>query len=111
MIWSDVADEILSVGIPMPYGIKNWALTKEQALSALDAFFAADIAILGGDVCPEINGRIFPNGDTWSCEKGNDESEKAFLIRSITESRNYIRRYPSREGERIFFNLVPDTEN
>jgi len=49
--------EILKAGVFIEsYG--NWALTKEQALKAIDALEEAGIGILGGDVYERI--RTYP---------------------------------------------------
>ncbi len=108
VVWSEKADEILSIGSFMPDGIQNWALTRSQAGIAIEKLLLSGIAILGGDVCTIQRGRIFPNGDGWYCDPLTGESRDDFLGRSINKAREYIRTYPAIEGEEeMYFNIVP----
>lgn len=109
-IWSEKADKILNIGTFLsPYGIRNWALTRSQALIVVEELLSERIAILGGDVCTNENNRIFPNGDGWYSDPLPNESMEDFLKRSIDKTRTYIENYPQREDVRLFFNIVPAT--
>ena len=49
--WREDAQQILSQGLPLhQWGINNWALSKQQAMSAIDELEGIGIPILGGDV-------------------------------------------------------------
>ena len=104
-IWSKKSDEILSVGRWLgDVGVDNWALTREQALMALDKFEAEAIGIFGGDVFDNQRGELQPNCDNWNCDPEPDESKSAFVFRSIMKARAYIANY---QGTECFFVIVP----
>ncbi len=105
------ANEILKIGLPLhDYGVNNWALTKEQALSALDKFMTAQISILGGDVFEKINDLYKPNYDNWYCDKKDGENKREYLERSIITAKNYIKDYKTKEFSNNFFVIVPEVE-
>lgn len=104
MIFSEKIDKILSVGKPlMDEGIDNWALNKQQCLQAIKELSNNNIAILGGDTF--LNGRVNPNGDSWSCNRNNAESDISYLKRTTTESLNFIENPAYKE---FSFIIVPD---
>jgi len=48
LVWSQRADRVLAVGEWLgASGIRNWALTRQEALTALDALERDGIGILG----------------------------------------------------------------
>ncbi|MBI5845879.1 MAG: hypothetical protein HZB23_14565 [Deltaproteobacteria bacterium] len=99
------SDAILSVGSGLGHlGLSYWALTREQALMALDKFEAEAIGIIGGDVLAEKSGVLQHNYDSWHCEPEQDESNSAFVFRSTMKARTYIANYPDTE---CFFVIVP----
>ena len=101
--------EILKVGVSLEsIGVKNWALSKEDAVKALDKFNELQIPILGGDVCEKINEVIQYNYDNWYCDRQPNESQFDFVNRSIDKARDYINNYNSENIENIFFAFVPD---
>ena len=89
-------------------GVKNWALSKEDAIKALDRFYELQIPILGGDVYENINGVIQCNYDNWYCDRQPNESQLDFASRSIDKARDYINNYNSDNIEQIFFAFVPE---
>ena len=104
----NVVNEILKVGVSLEsIGVKNWALSKEDAVKVLDKFYELQIPILGGDVCENINGVIQYNYDNWYCDRRPNESQLDFVNRSITQARDYINNYNSDNIENIFFAFVP----
>src|SRR5688572_6073976 len=108
VVWSNKIDEILKVGYQLTeIGLNNWALTKSQALSALEKFLEYGIPVLGGDVCENIDGVVRPNYDNWYCEPISDEDKISFIKRSIAKAEDYIKAYPIKEPDKIFFALVP----
>ena len=108
-VWSIEVDEILKVGYQLnDIGLRNWALTKPQALIALEQLAAMQISILGGDVCQYVDGLIKPNYDSWHCDQLPEEPKIIFFNRSIAKSKEYIEAYPIKEPDKIYFVLVPD---
>lgn len=103
--------QILKVGISLePLGVKNWALSKEDAVNALDRFYELQVPILGGDVCENINGIIQFNYDNWYCDRQPNESQFDFVNRSVAKARDYIESYNSDNPDRIFFAFVPEEQ-
>ena len=71
MIWSKKVESIISSGVALhDTGVSNWALSKEQALDALDKFEAEKISVLGGDVY-ELN-----EFDSIQFEANNSKNKK-----------------------------------
>lgn len=107
-VWTKEVDEILGIGIKLSQiGLSNWALTKSQAICALEQLEALKISILGGDVYQSINGVIKLNYDNWFCEQLGNEPKEAFIKRSISKAKDYINNYPDVLSE-IYFVIVPD---
>jgi hypothetical protein len=106
--WSTTVDEILNVGIPLSdVGIRNWALTKNDALTSLDQLLAEGVAVLGGDVFALRAERLESNYDNWFCDRAPDEEQSAFVARSINKAKDYVMRYPASSTDEFFFALVP----
>lgn len=105
--WSTIADSILSTGRTLSaIGVRNWALTKEQSLIALDLLAAEGIAILGGDVYEVVNDLVQPSYDNWYCDRLPGESADVFVERSLGKARSYIANYED-TGRDILFAIVP----
>ncbi len=110
IVWSTRADEILNKGISLnSIGVKNWALSKKEALESLDQFLYYNIPILGGDVCESENGAIKYNYDNWYCDRNLGESDADFTFRSIHFARDYIEKYNMPTTNQILFVIVPET--
>lgn len=108
-VWTIEIDKILNVGHQLTdIGLHNWALTKAQALIALEQLSSLEIPILGGDVCHYADDVIKPNYDNWYCDRLSEETKNDFLNRSITKAKNYIELYQPLEPDKIYFVLVPD---
>ena len=108
-VWTKEVDEILGIGIQLSeIGLSNWALTKSQAMHALEQLEALKISILGGDVCQYIDGVIKPNYDSWYCEPISTEPKSESLNRSIAKAKKYMELYQAKEPDKVFFVLVPD---
>lgn len=108
IVWSNQVDEILKIGCSLDQiGIRNWALTKEAALNALDKLLEIQVPILGGDVFEKINGVMRPKYDNWYCDPILDESKDDFVVRSIGIAKRYIENYQVNYPDIIFFALVP----
>lgn len=102
-------NEILEIGMSLePIGVKNWALSKEDAVNVLDKFYEMQIPILGGDVCEIVDGVIQYNYDNCYCDRNPNESWSDFVIRSIGKAKDYISSYNSDNPDKIFFAFVLD---
>jgi hypothetical protein len=108
-VWSRNVDKILQRGIFLrDLGIKNWALSKDDALKALSELMIAKIPVIGCDVCEFENGIIQLNYDNWYCEPKKDELKSDFASRTIEMASSYIENYKSNTPKSIFFILVPE---
>lgn len=105
--WSSEVDPILSVGRSLEdVGVRNWALSREDALVALTQLAEIGIAVLGGDVYSINGGFVESNYDNWYCNRDAHESDSAYVERSIAAARNYIVNYKAPDGA-VFFAVVP----
>lgn len=110
-IWSKKADAVLSAGRWLgDIGDYNWALTRKEALKALDQLEIEQIGVLGGSVLEMREGIFYYNYDNWSCNPQADESDAAFAKRSIIETRTYITNYRSNQVKQYFFEIIPETK-
>jgi len=101
-------DSILGVGRFLEsQGVRNWALTRSEALVALAELDAEHIAVSGGAVFAEVGGRMRSTRDAWYCDQNAGETSEAFLRRSIAEARGFITRYPEDGETPIFFAIDP----
>jgi len=100
--------KLLLCGIPLyELGVNEWALTTEQALTAIKIFRKKNIAVLGGDVYSVIDGKPESLYDNWYCEeKKVDESEKDFIVRSLSYAEKFILNYNNHNISEPFFTLV-----
>lgn len=109
IVWSIKVDKILSKGISLEsIGVRNWALSQQEALQVLSSFVELQIPILGGDVCEFVDGNIQYNYDNWYCDRLPNESHSNFVSRSIRKTKEYIEHYNIREVDKIFFAFVPE---
>ncbi len=99
-------DEIRAFLLNRGYDLKNLkgysndsntiskALNKQETLEALDLYYRLKIPILGGDVFYLNKKKEFGwTLDNWYFIKKEEESDMAFLERSIGESKAYIKKY------------------
>lgn len=106
MVWSEDVDRVLRAGRFLEkWGVRNWALTREQALTAIDQLAEARIGVLGGDVWIARSSDLFATGDNWFSERRGDESEADFVERSLAHARAYIMNY--RLSAQPLFAIVP----
>ena len=109
MVWSKKSDAILKIGFYLEsVGVHNWALTKKQALMALDKFEIEGIAILGGDVYEKRKNGLQSNYDNWYCDREASEMSSDFVSRSIAKTRDYISNYEPKQEVEYFFAIVPE---
>ncbi|KJH79019.1 Imm40 family immunity protein [Pseudomonas sp. ES3-33] len=105
IIWSEQIDSILNRGIFLDrWGVRNWALARDDALHAIYELQALGIAILGGDVYQLVGENAEQTYDSWHCDQGPDESDSVFLKRSSDKAKSYIL---SCLMPKVLFSLVP----
>jgi hypothetical protein len=92
-------------------GLSERALSREDAMRAVELVRNAGVPILGGDVYVDQNGEVASAYANWYVERGERESEKAFAARSYSESRAYISGYPDPPDGMPMFVLVTGDEN
>lgn len=102
-------EDVLRVGVSLLHiGISNWALTKSEALYALDQFKLLRVPVLGGDVYLYEDGKFRSGYENWYVKEIPGEPANDFLIRSIEESRHFIENCKLKEPAIVHFVLVPD---
>ncbi len=107
-IWSEDVDNVLRIGKFLEnIGVKNWGLTEEQTLAALNKFLRMDVPVLGGDVYFMERGHIEPCYDNWFCNRKKNENKIDFVKRSISKAEEYINDYRGSKFNKLFA-LVPD---
>lgn len=104
--WGPKADRILSVGVWLGPHHFNWALTKEQALSAIDQLRDANVLVLGGDVLAGPNEGYNPTYDNWYFE-APVLTDSSVVAASASKASAYVAKYP---GDDVYFALVPGHE-
>lgn len=108
MVWSEDIRKTLEKGISLSnIGIDNWALSKDQAILAIDEFEKLKIPVLGGDVYEMVGGSLELIYDNWYCNQNVDEDLEHYVVRSTSRARNYIKGYNNPRGREVFFTLVP----
>lgn len=104
-IWSSEVDVILSVGVSLEcIGIKNWALSRNEAISAICELETHGVPILGGDVYHLVNGVAEQTYDNWYCDRDANELASEFLRRSVSKAKSYIENY---KVDGALFAIVP----
>ncbi|MDI7175390.1 Imm40 family immunity protein [Leptospira santarosai] len=110
-LWPREIYEILNIGVHLSdVGVNNWALTKDQALLALEKFLKLDIPISGGDVYEYRKGIIESNYNNWYCNPDKMEANSEYVKRSIEKAVKYIQEYKIKENHQIYFVLIPEVE-
>jgi hypothetical protein len=105
----NVADKILSIGISLEesMGIKNWALTSEQAFDALKKLKENNIGILGIDVLFIQDNVIDFIYDFWGYEKDCTASPD-FLNESVQQAYEYINtELQIHRTQKLLFKILP----
>ena len=107
MIWNEPAEGVLNVGKSMlDSGIANYALTRVQALTALESLSKCKVGVAGGDVYLSNQGGFESTYDNWYCDHIPGESEGVYVERSIALAIQYIQNY---NAESAFFVIVPSS--
>jgi len=74
-------------------GLDEIALSRENAMMALDIFVEERIPVLGGDVYFLKNARVSPAYANWYTERSAEEPVSSFAERTWVESREYIGKF------------------
>lgn len=88
------------------FGTADVALLADDALEAAQILARSGIAILGGDVFYQTSNGLHLAYANWSTKPEPGEDPATFVTRSIQETCEYIRRYPSEQGRKELFALV-----
>lgn len=84
------------------------ALTKADALKAVEILADCQIGVLGGDVYElESDGYLRPTYDSWYCEKSGLTSSE-FVYLSVKKATQYLHNYEEPTGIKIRYFLVID---
>jgi hypothetical protein len=103
----DIVRRVLESGRSLKeFGSSNWALSRAQALIALQAIENASRVLLGGDVWLETNDAFVSTGDSWHFEPSHDQPHAANVRNAATKARAYIAAYPDTAHGVPHFELV-----
>lgn len=91
-------------------GINDPAWAAEHIDEVLRLLETAGVAILGGDVYEERDGRLHATFDTWYCERQSSESFANYVRRCWEHTRQYILAYPKEPKRSLYFVLVLSDE-
>jgi hypothetical protein len=109
MSYSKFREHLKSCGVPRTEAEGGeLALTKAEALKALEFLSDTDVGVLGGDVYElEDDGYFRPTYDNWYCNK-DDMSLSEFAKLSHEKALQYLKSYNEGEGSNIRYVLVID---
>lgn len=90
-------------------GLAERALLRADALHAVALVESEGGSVLGGDVYIATPGQIESAYANWYFEQCEGEPDASFAVRSCSESRSYIARYPDPpRGEPMFVLVIGD---
>ncbi len=89
-------------------GIRDIALERGDALSAVELLQKASIPILGGDVYVKRNDSIELAYANWHSDRKPNEATNDYFSRSWETTKNYIKSYPEPADGKPLFALVID---
>ena len=84
------------------FGIADVALSRTDAMLAVNLLQNAAIPILGGDVYFKTETGIEVAYANWHSDPADGEDRNSFVIRSCLDTKNYIEKFPSTEAAPIF---------
>ena len=87
-------------------GLTEVALSRDDAILAVDLLRTASIPILGGDVYFKKPTGIELAYANWFSEPLAGESRERFVTRSCLETERYIQNFPSTEATPIFVLVI-----
>ena len=103
------ANKILESGISLnSVGIENWALSRPQALAAIEDLKSLKLTVLGGDVIQFVQDTPQLTYDNWFCEIEDNESNIAFAKRSLIVAKSFISGYRNADVPEPFFAFSPN---
>lgn len=91
-------------------GVNEYAFTYENSLLVINEIEKLKIPILGGDVLIMLHNKPKYTGDSWACDRGENEPINEYIQRSIERARNYIREYHKKNKVVSFFSIIIDVE-
>jgi hypothetical protein len=98
---------ILGIGRPLvEYGSTNWALSRPDALAAIECLERESRFILGGDVWLETKGKLARTGDNWFYQPTSFQAEPEQVAAAAKKAATYIRNYTEPRDGSAFFELV-----
>jgi hypothetical protein len=103
VVYSDKVDSILSAGVWLGPHHRNWALKREQALTAISCLRDAYCIVLGGDVLNGPDKNYSHTYDNWFFQPSNPPVP-GDVPSSALKAIAYVRDYPLDEA---YFVLVP----
>lgn len=87
-------------------GTQEYALDRQNAMSAIVIIEDLGIPILGGDVYLQSSEGIEISYENWSIERQPDESLDNYVFRSCVYTRDYIMRFSAQAEKLPLFVLV-----
>lgn len=87
-------------------GSTELALTPSEAIIAVGFLSASQVAILGGDVLSDSNGKLSYIYENWYCEQSPEEAPLDFIRRSQTVALKFIEELVKRKDPNLFIVLV-----
>lgn len=78
----------------------------DDAVDAAESLAGTEVAILGGDVFHATAQGFEVARANWVTKPNPGETAAEYVIRSIVETRDYIRRYPVPENKTALFSMV-----
>jgi hypothetical protein len=90
------------------FGVRDVALGREDAISALQFLREAAVPVLGGDVYFQRDSGLELAFANWHCDPKAGESPQDYLRRSLVAAEEYIKRFPEHRGVTPLFALVTD---
>lgn len=88
-------------------GLHEYALSRADALRAVELLEAASVPVVGGDVYFDRGEHLESAYANWFSQQRPGEPYPLFVARSCAESRTYISAFPDRPGVVPMFVLVP----
>jgi Immunity protein 40 len=90
-------------GMNINFGTRSeFALTRQNAITALNILNELEAVILGGDVFVLEDQQLVPSYANWSYDERADEPNLDISKRSILAASNYITNYPLNDKEPYF---------
>lgn len=95
-------------GIPLPeLGIRDIALSREDALLAVAFLKKESVPILGGDVYLKRGNKMEADVSSWHSDPKPGENRAEYLARSWATTEEYLRNFPQQPtGIVPFFSMV-----